>query len=135
MIKIMPKVKRFSWFSTYKWELLGDWEYWTDITGHYVRTEYVTLLKNGTLKFKKGYRWDGASGPTWDTLSCRRGALVHDGLYQLLRTGKFPQRYKRTADQLLHDLCIEDGMWRIRAWLWLKGVEQFGHNSCKPEVA
>lgn len=130
----MPKVKKLtgwmSWFAKYKWELLSDWSYQTRITGFLVETEYVTLQKDGLLLFKQGYRWDGASGPTWDTLSCRRAALVHDGLYQLLRTGNLPQSYKNAADRILYELCIEDGMSRFRAWYWWKGVQMFGGNSC-----
>ena len=137
----MPAIEKLSsiwkphtWLSKYKYKLLEDWSYKTDIAGYSIRSKYVNITKTGILKFKKGYTWDGASGPTWDTKSCRRGALVHDGLYQLLRTGKLPQTYKKAADQLLYDLCVEDGMWKFRARYWLKGVEWFGFNSCKPEV-
>lgn len=137
----MPKIKKlvsiwkpWTWFDNWKYLLLEEWGYQTNITGFYIETKYVTLYKNGWIVFKAGYAWDGASGPTWDTLSCRRGALVHDGLYQLGRTGKLPYEYKAVADQLLHDLCVKDGMLKFRAWYWKKGVEWFGDNSYKPEV-
>lgn len=138
-MKIMPLVKVLiswnprTWFSKWKYELLEGWQYQTGIHGYHIKTEYVSLLEDGRIVFKEGYHWDGASGPTWDTKSCRRGALVHDGLYQLMRTGELPQMYKVPADNLLYDLCVRDGMSRFRAWYWLKGVQLFGANSCKPE--
>lgn len=131
----MPSVKKLGWwFSKYKWELLEDWEYQTNILGYSAITEFVSLSVTGLLKFKKGYRWDGASGPTWDTLSCRRGALVHDGLYQLLRTCKIPQSCKIAADLLLYRLCVNDGMIKFRAWIWLKSVQLFGVANCDNQI-
>ena len=47
-----------------------------------IDTEYITLDSQGNLTIKKGYAWDGPSGPTIDTLTFMRGSLVHDALYQ-----------------------------------------------------
>ena len=66
---------------------------------------------------KKGYAWDGPSGPTIDTRNFMRGSLVHDALYQLMREEHLDKEtYRKPADQLLRDMCREDGMWSIRAW-------------------
>ena len=48
---------------------------------------YIDLTAEGTLTIKKGYAWDGPSGPTVDTRNFMRGSLVHDALYQLMREG------------------------------------------------
>jgi hypothetical protein len=131
-VKVLVKwYKPSTWFSKWKYELLEKWGYQTWITGYYIKTEYVTLRKNGWIIFEKGYRWDGASGPTWDNEEYRRDPLVHDGFYQLLRTGKLPQKYKDDADNLLYKMLIEDGMSRFRAGYWYLGVRLFGANSCK----
>jgi hypothetical protein len=68
------------------------------------------------LIIKAGYAWDGPSGPTWATASFMRGSLFHDGLYQLIREGLIAPEYRRDADDLLKEVCLEDGMWSVRAW-------------------
>jgi hypothetical protein len=49
-----------------------------------------------------------------------RAGLVHDALYQLIREGFLPIEARSIADDMLCQLCIEDGMWawRARAWKW-----------------
>jgi len=76
------------------------------------------------LIMKKGYAWDGPSGPTWDTSNFMRGSLVHDALYQLMREGHIPGSYRELADKELHRICREDGMSRIRAWYVYRAVRR-----------
>jgi hypothetical protein len=90
------------------------------------------ILVCGCLLIKEGYAWDGASGPAINTLTFVRGSLVHDALYQLIREGLLPRSYRRAADSLLRDICIEDGMNRIRAWYVYRSVRMFGGSSAKP---
>lgn len=78
-------------------------------------TDFIVLNNDGLLTIQKGYSWDGASGPTIDTDSFMRGSLVHDSLYQLMRDGKVDRKHRQYADELLRDICIEDGMYRWRA--------------------
>ena len=91
-----------------------------------IRTTYIDLDEYGNLTLHKGYAWDGPSGPTVDTKSFMRGALVHDGLYQLIYLGKLPCSAKFIADDELVRITKEDGMWSWRcAWVhW--GVNHFG---------
>ncbi len=93
-------------------------------------TDYVQL-KDGYLIISKGYAWDGASGPTIDTKSSMRGALVHDALYQLMRLGLLPISYRPKADDLLHDICVEDGMWHFRAEGWEEAVSLFAAGAAR----
>jgi len=89
---------------------------------------WFSISKTGRIKIKKGYSWDGPSGPTADTLfpklykSFMRGALIHDVLYQSIRLGLLPKSYRKTADEILQEICIEDGMSKIRAWWVYHGV-------------
>lgn len=69
---------------------------------------------DGKLHFAIRYAWDGASGPTWDDKTNMRGTLVHDGIYQLMREGFLNRFYRKYADQLLRDMCIEDAIFFIR---------------------
>lgn len=88
-------------------------------------TDYL-ILQEGNLIIKKGYAWDGPSGPTIDTKNFMRGSLVHDALYQLMRMGFLGETYRKAADKELRRLCLEDGMWSIRAWWVYVSVRWFG---------
>jgi hypothetical protein len=66
-----------------------------------------------TRRISKGYAWDGPSGPTIDTGNFMRGSLIHDALYQLMRTGNLPTSFRERADLLLRKTCIDDGMRRV----------------------
>ena len=90
---------------------------------------FMCLLASGRLIIKKGYSWDGPSGPTIDTKSFMRGSLVHDALYQLMREKHINIDKRDKADQLLKQQCIKDGMSRIRAWIVYKAVKWFGKKS------
>lgn len=95
--------------------------------------DYVSLDLNGQLVIKKGYAWDGPSGPTIDTLSFMRGSLVHDALYQLMRERLLdPVIHREAADDLLRAICLEDGMLAIRAWWVHLGVRWFAKAATDP---
>jgi len=95
-----------------------------------ILTPFITVRGN-ILGVRKGYCWDGASGPTIDTPSTMRGSLFHDALYQLMRMGLIPQDTKADADELFYKLIKQDGMGRIRAWYYYHGVKSFGRNSAR----
>jgi hypothetical protein len=61
-----------------------------------------------------------------------RGSLLHDALFQLIRLELLPLSYKQEADEILHDVCIEDGMNKLRANIWYDMVELFGGAACVP---
>ncbi len=86
------------------------------------------------LTIKRGYAWDGPSGPAIDTKTFMRGSLGHDGLYQLCRMRILdPVVIRPIADQCLHDWCREDGMWAIRAG-WVKlAVKTFAQRAVRPK--
>ena len=77
---------------------------------------YVSIDLYGRLLIKKGYCWDGASSIAKDTKTIMRGSLIHDALYQLMREGVLPQSARKRADEIMREICIEDGMRRFRAW-------------------
>ena len=98
-----------------------------------INTKFLTLIPEGWLVIRAGYAWDGPSGPTIDTKSFMRGSLVHDALYQLLRQGYLSEHLRDLADVLLQQICLEDGMWRWRAWYVYKSLKWFGHAAADPE--
>lgn len=118
--------------SGYKYQLRADYVLPVGLPGA-AETEWLTL-RDGTLTIRNGYAWDGPSGPTIDTLNFMRGSLVHDALYQLIRLDFLSPAARVNADQLLYDLCIEDGMSKLRAWwVWI-AVRKFGTGSCRPHA-
>ena len=130
----------------YKYQLVKDYAVQTQVFGLQVDSAFITLYPTGILIIRKGYCWDGASGPTIDTKNSMRGSLVHDALYQLLREGKLVahiedpkekhtehERIRQIADDALADICKEDGMANVRAELWEFAVENFAYNSSTAE--
>lgn len=102
-------------------------------------TEYIELDEEGLLSIKKGYAWNGPSGPAIDTLNFMRGSLVHDALYQLMRNEELHRdQYRKPADQLLRKMCREDGMSRLRAWCAYFGLRLVGrraaHHTSKRKI-
>lgn len=117
----------------YKYQLLTSYKKLIDISYPMVvyKTEYNWVsLRNSTIYVKKGYCWDGPSGPTIDTENFMRGSLVHDALYQLFRENPhIAKEHRDAADRLLQTICIEDGMSKFRAaWVYW-GVHTFGAKS------
>lgn len=98
-----------------------------------IDTEYIGLDTDGNLTIRKGYAWDGPSGPTIDTPTFMRGSLVHDALYQLMRERHLDNgRHREAADRILQRICKEDGMWSLRAWWVYQGVRLFADPAADP---
>lgn len=99
-----------------------------------VRLPLVEMDLDGELRILPGYAWNGASGPTWDTLNSMAGSLVHDVIYQLIRLGHIAPECKEYGDAVLRDICVEDGMMKLRANYWRWAVVTFGAGSCRPSA-
>jgi hypothetical protein len=131
-------VTSISYKKGYKYQLHKD--YILDIPKHLttlipsasVYNTFVILKVDGTLIIKEGYAWDGPSGPTFDTANFMRGSLVHDCLYELIREGHLPNSARHDADLLLKQICLEDGMSRVRAWWVFTAVTKFANKSSLP---
>ena len=122
----MKTHKQIAFKKGYKYQLFSDTAIITNIKPKAtVNTRFITLYKNGVLKIKADYAWDGATSAI-DTNSFMRGSLAHDALYQLMRGGKLPRNNRNKADRLLQKICIEDGMFKIRAYWVYKAVNLFG---------
>ena len=110
----------------YKYQVSDkDYEIYLPCLGMYsINTAFIKVDK-GLLTIKTGYAWDGPSGPTIDTKNFMRGSLIHDALYQLIREGHLPISLRKTSDEILVEICRQDGMtWIRRKWV-LFGV-RFG---------
>lgn len=112
---------------TYKYQLAEDYTVKTDVLpDDVVITDFYTLTTGGVLLVKKGYSWDGPSGPALDTKDGMRGSLVHDVLYQAIGAKQLDMKWRKQADKELYRICREDGMLLIRAGYWYAAVRMAG---------
>lgn len=118
-----------SYTDGWKYLLREDYSCETGITSAGAFTPYIILETDGRLTIKEGYAWDGPSGPAIDSADFMRGSLVHDALYQLIREKHLPMQARDEADRLLQKMCVEDGMWKVRAWWVYQAVSAFGKSS------
>jgi len=120
--------------SGYKYQLAEDYRVKVRVIPvQDIDTDFIGLTTQGMLLVKEGYAWDGPSGPTWDTKNFMRGSLVHDALYQLMRNRHLSNtRWRAEADNELKRMCLEDGMFRIRAAWVHRGVRVGGGPAADP---
>lgn len=125
---------RVIWYNCgYKYQLVSDYTTRVDVRPKWIiKTEYISLDTEGKLTIKSGYAWDGPSGPTWDSKKSMRGSLVHDALYQLMREELLSPHFRDKADRELYRICVEDGMWKLRAWAWYLAVSRFAGPAADP---
>jgi hypothetical protein len=130
----MPKIT-YRNLSGYKYALMEKYTYETGFSLPKPVAEpdgWVSMSAAGRLALKRGYAWDGPSGPTLDTKDLMRGSLVHDALYQLLRLKLLDRGLRKRADELLWMLCLEDGMPKVRANYVFHAVRAFGASAARP---
>lgn len=96
-----------------------------------IDTEFITV-KDSKMTVKRGYAWDGASGPAIDGQTNMTASLFHDAGYQLIRMGVLLIDNKGKLDWVFIDMCKNRGMGKIRSWLYAKTLKKFGSLSCKP---
>jgi len=117
--KLNRAERRASGKKGYKYDVTKRQAIQTEITGYHIINDFFELQVCGLLIVKKGYKWDGPSGPTIDTPSFMRGSLWHDLGYQLMREGLIDHKHRQYFDLLLYRICKEDGMLHIRAeWVY-----------------
>ena len=122
----MEYPKFITYKSGFKYQLTKPYIGYIGIRGFHVETKFITLFKNGVIKIKDGYAWDGASGPAVDTETIKRASLVHDALYQLIRGKQLHRIFKVDADEVFRTICKEDGMSRIRMWYTFLAIRKLG---------
>lgn len=128
--------RRISYRTGYKHQLAADYSIQTDLTPiEAINNDFIALTLDGYLTVKKGYAWDGTSGPVKDTKQNLRASLVHDAFYQLMRREylKPTDDYKDKADQLFRDMCIEDGVFPTMAEVYYEVLKRLGEPATEPE--
>ena len=87
--------------------------------------------KDSILEIKKGYAWDGASGPIINTQDTLVASLVHDVLYQAMRLNliKSSKENRQIADKNFFEILKMNGVNSIRRKVWYFAVRLFGKKS------
>ena len=119
----------------YKYQLMEDYTVQIEIEpAQEITFKFLSLSKEGVLCIRKNYAWDGPSGPTIDTKNFMRGSLVHDALYQLMRLKTLDhKKCRKRADEILKEMCREDGMNPFRAWYVYYAVHLFAGGAARPQ--
>ena len=118
----------------YKYQLVEDYTIAIAVKDIEVNDHpFIILTTEGKLTVKARYAWDGPSGPTFDTKTFMRGSLVHDALYQLIREKRLKHEHREYADDLIKKICLEDGMFAIRAWYVHLMLRWFGKAATKSD--
>ena len=88
-------------------------------------------LKDGILSVRRGYAWDGASGPIINTRDTLVASLVHDVLYQAMRLNliKSSKENRQIADKNFFEILKMHGVNSIRRKVWYFAVRLFGKKS------
>lgn len=127
------------------------------VHGFDIDTPRIRLTPDGMMTLKQYYTWDGASGPTIDTVDTISPSAYHDAGYELIELGLVPLSYKEYFDGLLYLDMLRTGKIiaekeaekfpkiaratyiafrrrgiKNRAYGWFQAVSAFGGGSCKP---
>jgi hypothetical protein len=92
---------------------------------------FIRVDAAGWVTVYKGYGWNGASGPTFDSKSTMVPCLMHDVCYDLIANGCLPRSCREPIDQKMRRDLVAWGMNRVRAWYWYWGVRIGGFNHGK----
>jgi hypothetical protein len=107
-------------------QLQSDFYFEMPATGYAGDYGFISFDSKGQVRVKTGFTWDGASGPTLDTLDSVCASLGHDVYYKLMGQRLLPSSYKDEADQWFYMRLVNDGMVGFRAFAWYKAVRLFG---------
>jgi len=100
----------------YKYVIAEDFTVQTAIIGHVVMDNLTSLDEDGCLKVRKGYPWDGNSGPCYDFDSSLKASCVHDVLCDYINMGSLPVELQPMVDQEYYVIATGKGMW----WRWAR---------------
>ncbi len=123
------------YISGFKHQLNKDFHIETLIRPLYsIETPFVCIDVDGNLLVKRGFAWNGTSGPIWDTAKNLRASAAHDALYRLMRQGYLSfEQDREIADRLFQSMMKADGVWGWLAKIRYKALELFGASSADPD--
>jgi hypothetical protein len=113
------------YWSGYKYVVAEDFTILTDIKNYTVADTLSALQPDGSLTIKRGYAWDGNSGPCLDSRSSLMASCVHDVLCDYINLGWLPDYLQPVVDQEYYNLCVANKMWWRLARLRLLAIRWY----------
>ncbi len=98
-----------------------------------IGSRFYSLTRDGLLIIKRGYAYDGPSGPTLDTPEVMFCSLVHDVLYEMFRKDQLDISWRDEADEELAEIGKACGANSFRMEVWQLAVNKFAEGSALPE--
>ena len=97
----------------WKYKVYEDCEF--TLNRHFPKVEhpFFTINKNKMI-VKKGYTWDGPSGPVIDTKKLILVSLPHDVFYQSIRENLLDECWKNDADKEFEEMYKDRTSWGLR---------------------
>ena len=108
-----------------RYRLTEDFEFATYIRGNFYSRGTVEFSK-GKLSLKKGFTWDGPSGPAIDTANTLLASCVHDALYEIIDKGILYGNARLSADKIYRRLLKVNGVVWWRRMVHYIGLRLFG---------
>ena len=111
------------------YELQEDYEvpYCSHIYNYNLNVYPLMSINNaGWIVIKKGFRWDGPSGPAINTVNTMAASMVHDCLYRMMRKNFIRPKHKAKADKLYRRMLKGAGVGWFRRWYQWAAVSAFG---------
>ena len=78
-----------------------------------IYSDFCCLTMTGELLLRRGFAWDGASGPVVDRKSNMIAGAGHDGLYRLMRKGLLDHNLWPEADAMFAKWLKDNGAWAL----------------------
>ena len=120
----------------YKYVLAEDETYQSNIKpAEEIHTDFISLYPSGKIVLKARYAWNGSSGGAKDDDTNKSPSGFHDAVFQLIILGLLPLKWMLVANADFIQMCLDRGMWRIRAWYYRKLLNKFCAEYCKPACA
>ncbi len=97
-----------------------------------IYSDFCCLTMLGQLLLKRGFAWDGASGPVVDRKSNMIASAGHDGLYRLMRKGLLDCKLWPQADEMFAKWLKENGAWAITIQIDSLGLKMANGAAANP---
>lgn len=125
----MRSMKKIAFVEADKFILAEDYRDVAPFKPHKtIITSYGAFYADGTYKVSKGFLFS-ANSPAINTLDSRRGAMIHDFFYCLMKDAHLSREYRYDVDYYFYNILLEDGMIPLRALAWFKAVRIGGDNA------
>lgn len=93
-----------------------------------IRTRYGEFNRDGSYVIYEGFLYS-ANFPAINSDDSRRGAMIHDFFYLLMKQGHLSRDFRYEVDYYFYNILLEDGMIELRAYYWFRAVRVGGDDA------